>query len=122
MQPLDILPISWHKEWKSPPRNNHAQLPFHTVHVGSHGPPCGELAPDGARAKGARSHGWVASRELVSQLGAVGAPLRNLQLLSGWGRLGGDELGHRSLAEVAAAHQPLIVLLDQQAAGQADEG
>jgi hypothetical protein len=75
-----------------------------------------------ARARGARSHGWVASRDLVSQLGAVGAPLRNLQLLSGWGWLGGDGLGHRSLAEVAAAHQPLIVLLDQQAAGQADEG
>jgi hypothetical protein len=27
-----------------------------------------------ARARGARSHGWVASRELLSQLGAVGAP------------------------------------------------
>src|SRR4029453_1581773 len=52
---------------------------------------------------------------------AVGALLRDLELLSGGrGRVGG-EFGYRGLAEVAAADQPLIVLLDQQAARQAQQ-
>src|SRR5829696_7768856 len=59
----------------------------------------------------------------VAQVGvttsAVGALLCDLELLSGR-RVG--ELGHRGLAEVAAADQPFVVLLDQQGAGQADQG
>ena len=34
----------------------------------------------------------------------------------------GDELGHRGLAEVAAADQPLVALLGSKQAGQPEQG
>ena len=64
----------------------------------------------------------VASRKLVSQHQRRRCALGDLKLRSGRGGVGGGELGHGGLAEVAAADQPLVVLLDQQAPGQPQQG
>jgi len=55
---------------------------------------------------------WLAGAEMTDLLGG--------RLLCVGIAFGGQELRHRLDREIATLHQPLVVLLDQQRAGEAD--